>query len=144
MGDWWAIACRATLDQGSGSPSATRLSKACMTKPLLAILLLLSLSVSAEGASGPKTGIDVWLEVFWTLFLDAAAAAVPIGLIWLLYWLWKSIVGSLNIDGEVADAVYTTGSGDTHTLLKVIITILFPPLLLLWIWKLLFGVDHVA
>ena len=69
---------------------------------------------------------------------------MPIGLIWLLYWLWKSTVGSLNIGGEVADAVYTTGSSDTHTLLKVIITILFPPLLLLWIWKLLFGVDHVA
>ena len=52
-------------------------------------------------------------------------------------FIWRLLAGLLYLGGEAAEAVYVTGSSDTHTLLKVIITILFPPLLIFWIWKVL-------
>ena len=55
--------------------------------------------------------------------------------VWLARAVWRLVVGAADVGGEVASIVYETGSSDTHFLLKVIITILFPPLLFLWIWK---------
>lgn len=57
--------------------------------------------------------------------------------------VWRLVTGLMYVGGEAAEAVYETGDSDTHTLLKVIITILFPPLLILWIWKALVD-DHSA
>lgn len=53
----------------------------------------------------------------------------------VIRFVWRLLAGLMYAGGAAAEAVYETGDSETHTLLKVIITILFPPLLILWIWK---------
>ena len=68
------------------------------------------------------------------LWIVVALAGVALSFV-VLRLAWRLLTGLLYLGGEAAEAVYKTGDSDTHSLLKVIITILFPPLLILWIWK---------
>ena len=70
------------------------------------------------------------------LWIVVALAGLALSIV-VIRFIWRLVAGLMYFGGEAADAVYTTGDSDTHTLLKVIITILFPPLLILWIWKFL-------
>lgn len=82
---------------------------------------------------------DFLSGLFW-LVIAVAGFAFAVSVVRLV---WRLITGLMYVGGEAAEAVYETGDSDTHTLLKVIITILFPPLLILWIWKALVD-DHRA
>ena len=58
-------------------------------------------------------------------------------LIYALVWFFR-ILGILDYAGEeLAEIVYTTGNSSESFLLKVIITILFPPILLFYCFRLL-------
>lgn len=68
------------------------------------------------------------------LWIVVALAGVALSFV-VLRLAWRLLAGLMYLGGEAAEVVYETGDSDTHSLLKVIITILFPPLLIFWIWK---------
>ena len=74
------------------------------------------------------------------LWIVIALAGLALAFV-VIRFLWRLLAGLMYLGGEAAETVYETGDSDTHSLLKVIITILFPPLLILWIWKALAD-DH--
>ena len=71
--------------------------------------------------------------LFWIIVVVLGLALA----FWVIGLVRRLLAGLMYLGGEAAETVYETGNSDTHTLLKVIITILFPPLLVLWIWKFL-------
>jgi hypothetical protein len=70
-------------------------------------------------------------EVFWIIAVIVGISAAFL----VLRFIERLVIASADVGGEIADSVYNTGDSATHLLLKVIITILFPPLIFLWIWK---------
>ena len=60
MARYRRLTYRSHLDQGSGSPSAIRLSDTWMTKPLFAILLLTTTALSSPAIAATEEELD-WI-----------------------------------------------------------------------------------
>jgi hypothetical protein len=73
-----------------------------------------------------------------TEYFQLVGVVVCLGiLIYALVWVARILGFFSEVSEETAEVVYTTGNSPESFLLKVIITILFPPILLFYLFRLL-------